>query len=202
VRLKVGFGLAALLGVLVLEAASSSALDAQTASIQVPGTLVGIGPQQRSLIVTYTNGSLPDCDQILSLTPSVVETTSTVSVTLSAGFSVPGEGALNACPLVFGTVTVPLSAPLAGRAINGLQLVGGAFQAVHEVGPGMPDLVGLAPRDARLLLTNPGTPIVGGLVDHRVRARDGSQLPTVIAQRPAAGKPFGPHTFVVLTVNR
>ena len=174
-------------------------MGADAASLPVQGTVVGVGAHQRSLFVTYSNMTLPGCDQILSLAPSVVESNASVSVTLMAEVS---QG-LSDCQGVAGTVTVPLSKPLAGRAIEGLQILGGAFDAVPtHLGDRahMPSVVGLNPRDARLLLTNHGEPSIGGLVAHR--SRQHAALPTVIAQRPAAGDVLSTNTVVVLTVTK
>ena len=102
------------------------------------------------------------------------------------------------------TVTVPLAAPLEGRAIEGLRLQGGGCSvlpfetASHPVA--MPDLLGLSPRDARLLFTAP-TPTVGGFVDHRLH-RGTNLRARVIAQRPAAGKPCREGRIVAVTVGR
>jgi hypothetical protein len=65
----------------------------------------------------------------------------------------------------------------------------------------MPNLVGLAPGDARHLLTTRSGPPEVGLVEHRLRLR-GNPVPIVIAQRPAAGRPLRQGTIVVLTVAR
>jgi hypothetical protein len=169
---------------------------------QIPGVLVGVGPTQQSLIVEFSNAHISGCG-ILSVTPSVVETSGSVAVSLEATEDVlaPGE----ACPLalVEATVTVPLSAPLDGRAVTGIHVGSGAL------GPGsagLASLVGLSPRDARLMLTPPGDGVPPnqhpfGLIVHHTHHAGAGPLPRVIAQQPAAGKPLhGQHAIVILTV--
>lgn len=185
---------AALLG---LGPALSSASPTDTVSQQIPGVLIGVGANQSSLLVRYNNSAIPDCGTIVGMEPSVTATATSVTVTLTA--EVSGENSLYPCAGVgLGYIgAVPLPGPLDGRAINGLQLVGGAFQSGSGM---MPSLVGLAPSQARLLLTYPGNPLVG-LVDHRLHDRTSTTRPTVIAQRPAAGKPIRRGTIVVLTID-
>jgi len=186
----------AVAALLALGTGLSSATAIDTVSQQIPGVLIGVGANQRSLLVGYTNSTIPGCGTIVGMEPSITETATSVTVTLTA--EVSGEEFQYGCAgvgLIY-TGAVPLPGPLAGRAINGLRLVGGAFQS----GSGeMSSLVGLAPSDARLLLTSPGSPFVG-LVDHRLHGRRSNRPPTVIAQRPAAGKPIRRGTIVVLTI--
>jgi hypothetical protein len=197
----------ALAAVVVSASASTGAL-ADTVSYQaVPGQLLGVGPGQRSLQVAART-EWGGCESLAGVEPTVSETATSVTVTLAEEVSEPTLSPGVACPAIAiietTPVTVPLAAPLAGRAIEGLQLEGAGCSvlpfetASHPVT--MPDLVGLSPRDARLLFTAP-TPAVAGLVAHRVH-RGNHSRPVVVAQRPAAGTACRRAAIVRLTLAR
>jgi hypothetical protein len=200
---------------LMLGIGSGSALGDGIEYKQIPGQLASVGANPHSLVVKYspsvpyTSTTFPfsDCGNVVGVQPSVTETATSVTVTLTAEVTEEMNG-ICALPGLTSTVAIPLPGPLAGRTINGLHVEGGAYgQSQPSSGPlpsgsspSTPSLVGLSPRDARLLLSNPGKPRVE-LVIHRTHRRSGN-LPTVVAQRPAAGKPMRHGTLVVLTVKR
>ena len=171
---------------LVLALAASAAVGAtsSTMSEQITGTLTGVGTGQRSLDVYYDNAHIGGCG-ISSVTPAVTETSTSVEVTLMAQVNIlPADVA---CPavLIGQAITVPLSHPLGGRDVEGLTIRGGVL-VLPSIGPRrMSSLVGLSPRDARLMLSAGPRPLVG-LVTHNVHSSGGG-LARVIAQRPAAG---------------
>jgi len=194
----------ATIGLLALTGASGRADTQQTVDSQIPGLLVGVGPGQRSLTVAWDNALAQGCGAP-TVTPSVVETGDSVSVVLTAQeTALPPEDSCGGVGLM-GTVTVPLTAPLGGRALEGLELRGGAFY--RGGGAMMPSLVGLSPYDARLMLSPPPGEPAGasfadgpvGLVDHQTRHSQAG-LASVVAQRPLAGKAIRRHMIVVLTV--
>jgi hypothetical protein len=197
-------------GLLSAAAASSSAQGTTTTQEPIGGLLLAVGPAGRSLTVSYTDAGIQGCG-LFGVAPAVAETAASVSVTLTATVGVLPPGVSCADDLVGGTVVVPLAAPLAGRAVDGLALQGGAFDWYGEVAaPTIPSLVGLSPLDARLMLSPPpGTP--GGepfgfgpvaLVDHTARHAGARALATVVAQKPAPGTPLRRGMIVVLTVAR
>jgi hypothetical protein len=195
-------------GVLVLSGASSGgAQSPATTDQQIPGALIGVGPTQRTLIVEYTNEELLQGCGVLGMTPSVTETADTVSVTLTAHVGVLAPGTFCGDSGHVWTATVPLSAPLGGRSVLGLGLQGAAFYSGAPP-PTMPNLVGLSPRDARLLLSLPrgipaGQPFGVGpvaLVDHHTRHSTTGAPALVVRQRPIAGTPIRRHMLVVLSV--
>lgn len=189
--------------------ASTAAEGDTTLQEQILGVLVGVGPNQRSLIVEYFNANNSGCG-IDGVTPTVVETERSVAVSLAAAEEVlpPGAGCAAAVVGTSSPLTVPLSAPLDGRAVTGLRVLGGALAPpgmAGVAGPSVPGLVGLSPLDARLILT-PSPDVPGNqhpfavIVRHTHHAGVGP-LPRVISQRPAAGKPLhGQHMTVTLTV--
>jgi hypothetical protein len=193
-------GLVALMGT-----ASSSAQGTVTVAEQAQGALVGVGPDQRTLIVAWTDQDFGGCG-VFGVAGSAAETADSVSVTLVAQVGVDEPGSACGAPGQFGTVTVTLAAPLAGRAVKGLQLLGWAFSQYNNTIAGfrMPKLAGLSPHDARFMLTLPSLPIgerpIGGLVDHHTHHSKTGALAMVVAQRPLAGKLIRRHTIVVLTV--
>jgi len=181
----------------------SSAQNATTISAQAHGTLIGVGPGQRRLIVEWTNTGLPGCG-VYGVTSSTTATSTSVTVTLTAQVDVLAPGTPCGGVGQFGSVTETLAAPLGGRAINGVQLLGGAFLLPRQGALTMPDLVGLSPNDARIMVTQPDIPardrVIARVVIHRRHAKTTRRLARVIAQRPAADKPIRPNTTVVLTV--
>jgi hypothetical protein len=192
--------LTVLLGVsaaLILALAGGETVGAATTlSEPITGALVAVGSDQRSVEVRYDNAQISGCG-ILSVTPAVTETQTTVAVALTAQVGVLPPDTACAAILISATISVPLSKPLAGRAVEGLALHPDGFGLV----PGrMPNLVGLSPRDARLMLSS-GPPSSVGLVDHYV-ARAGGPA-RVISQRPRGGAPRPhPHGVVTLTIAR
>ncbi|HEX4034700.1 MAG TPA: PASTA domain-containing protein [Solirubrobacteraceae bacterium] len=171
---------------LIIALAAGAAVGAAPATVteQVIGTLTGVGKNQRSLEIYYDNTHVTGCG-IVSVTPTVSETSASVDVTLSAQVNtLPPDVA---CPaIVIGhAITVTLAQPLGGRDIDGLAVRGGAL-TLTTVGPRqMPSLVGLSPHDARLMLSSGPPPLVG-LVTHAVAGR-GRGLARVTAQHPRAG---------------
>ena len=169
---------------------------AATLTEPIAGTLVGVGSDQRSLVVSYDNAHITGCG-IVSVTPTVTETSTSVGVLLTAQVGVlPPD---TACPaiLIASTITVPLSKPLAGRDVEGLALRAGGLGLIPRR---MPSLVGLSSRDARLMLTA-GPPPVIGVVDHYVERAGGRAR--VISQRPRPGSTLARrHSIVSLTVAR
>ncbi|HLW94186.1 MAG TPA: hypothetical protein VKS25_02300 [Solirubrobacteraceae bacterium] len=186
----------------------SSAADGDT-TLQQPlqGVLVGVGPTQQSLIVQYNNEDVAGCG-ILGVTPTVVEGTDSVQVSLEATVDVQPSAVACATVLVVATISVPLPAALDGRAVTGIQVLGGALAAPAipaapgAAGPGMPSLVGLSPHDARLMLTPArALPHPYELVVHRTHRAGAGALPRVIAQSPMAGSQLRRQpTVVVVTV--
>lgn len=193
--------------VLALTSALSSAQSPATTDQPIQGLLIGTGPKQKTLLAQYNNSTVVGCG-ILGVTPSVTETTASVSVSLIAHVGVlpPGEGCADS--LVSGTVAIPLPAPLDGRTVNGLQIQGGAFALFPGLRMPMPNLIGLSPHDALLMLSPPpgvppGQPFVGGpvgLVEHHTHHSHPATLASVVAQRPAAGDAMHRHMTVVLTI--
>jgi len=169
--------------ILTLVASAAVGATSSTMSEQITGTLTGVGAGQRSLEIYYDNTHVSGCG-ISSVTPSVTETSTSVDVTLTAQVgTLPPDVA---CPAVIisHSITVSLSHSLGGRDVEGLTIRGGVLALT--VGPRrMPSLVGLSPRDARLMLSTGPPPLVG-LVTHDVRS-SGAGLARVIAQRPRAG---------------
>ena len=198
-------GLLALLG-------TSSAQGDATVSGPLSGSLLSVGPNQRSLIVGWEDSQGPGCGiETDSVSASATETAASVSVTVAAQWIVDPPGV--ACPLSLdvGTVTVALASPLDGRRVDGLTIQGQGFAVQwRRQPPPMPNLVGLSPLDARLMMTNPVGVVHGetfsgvgpvGLVDHHTHhSRTGGAFAMVVAQRPLAGKPIRSHMTVVLTV--
>jgi hypothetical protein len=200
----------ATVGLLAVAGLSSGAQGATTAQEPISGLLLAVGPAGRSLTVAYTDAGIGGCG-LLGVTPAVVETATSVSVTLTATVGVLQPGVECADDLVFGTVVVPLAAPLAGRAVEGLELQGGVFDWYGGNGrPTVPSLVGLSPLDARLMLSPPPGISTGesfafgpvALVDHTARHASARVLATVTAQKPAPGAPLRRGLVVVLTVAR
>jgi hypothetical protein len=192
-------------GLLLLMAASSSADGTQTIDTPIPGLLIAVGPTQQTLTVAWNNARAQGCGSLV-VAPSVVETATTVTVQLIAQVTQPVP-APETCAgdAEFGTLTATLASPLAGRAVNGLQLTGGALYSDYGPGATMPSLVGLSPYDARMMLSPmpadkrvPWGPV--GLVDHHSGHVPGGALATVIAQRPVAGRLLPHRVIVVLTV--
>ncbi|HLW95785.1 MAG TPA: PASTA domain-containing protein [Solirubrobacteraceae bacterium] len=187
---------------LVLALSATVAVGATSATMteQVTGTLTGVGAGQRSLDVVYDNAHVVGCG-ISAVTPTVTETNTSVDVTLTAQVNtLPPDVA---CPavLIRQAITVPLSHPLGGRHVEGLTIRGGALALTTIEPRRMPSLVGLSPRDARLMLSA-GPPPLLGLVTHDVRG-SGAGLARVISQRPAAGSAFpASGGIVILTVAR
>jgi hypothetical protein len=211
---RLGRSVVALLSAAGLLAAAAASSVAQGTTTQAPisGLLLAVGPAGRSLTVAYTDADVHGCG-LFGVSPTVVETAASVTVTLTATVGVLPPGVACAADLVgIGqTVVVPLSAPLAGRAVEGLALQGGVFDWYGEVAaPTIPSLVGLSPLDARLMLSPPpgvapGEPFGFGpvaLVDHSARHAGARALPTVVAQKPAPGTPIRRGMIVVLTVAR
>lgn len=212
--MRLGRLVVALLSAAGLLAAAAAPGGAQGTTTQAPisGLLLAVGPAGRSLTVAYTDAGVQGCG-LYGVSPSVVETAASVSVTLTATVGVLPPGVACADDLVgLGqTVVVPLSAPLAGRAVDGLVLQGGVFDWYGEVSaPTIPSLVGLSPLDARLMLSPPpgvapGEPFGFGpvaLVDHNARHAGARAFATVIAQKPAPGTAIHRGMLVVLTVAR
>jgi len=199
----------AVIGLLGFIGASSNADAQQTVDSQIPGQLIGVGPDQRTLIVEWNNNDVQGCGTPV-VTPTVVETAASVSVTLTAVDDALAPGTSCGGVGLVGTVTATLAAPLAGRTIEGLQIQGGAFDQFRTRTETMPDLVGLSPVDARLMLSlPPGVPKGQlfndgpvGLVDHYVRQSHAGVLASVIAQQPKPGKPMRRGMIVILRVAR
>ncbi len=200
----------AAIGLLLVFTGGSSSADApQTIDSQIPGLLIGVGPAQRTLTVGWNNDDVEGCGTPV-VTPSVVETAGSVTVTLVAQDGVLPAGVACGGVGLAGTVTVALAAPLAGRSVEGLQVQGGAFDWYGSGGGGstMPDLVGLSPYDARLMLSPPpGTPTGRpfrngpvGLVDHYASDLRAGALASVVSQKPLPGKPIRRDMIVVLKV--
>ena len=195
---------------LLAAAAASSGAQGTTTQAPISGLLLAVGPAGRSLTVAYTDAGVQGCG-LFGVSPSVVETAASVSVTLTATVGVLPPGVACADDLVgLGqTVVVTLSAPLAGRAVEGLTVQGGVFDWYGEVAaPTIPNLVGLSPLDARLMLSPPpgtpaGEPFGFGpvaLVDHTDRHAGARAHATVVAQKPEPGTPLRRGMIVVLTV--
>jgi hypothetical protein len=191
-------------------AAASSGAQGATTQEPISGQLLAVGPAGRSLTVAYPGAAMQGCG-LFGVAPGVVETAASVTVTLTATVGVLPPGVECADGLVGGTVVVPLAAPLAGRAVEGLALQGGAFDFYGgSVGPTIPSLVGLSPLDARLMLSPPPGALAGepfgfgpvALVDHTARHAGARALATVVAQKPAPGTPLRRGLIVVLTVAR
>jgi len=197
------WGLATLAAVFAgLTLAASSGADSATTSQQIPGVLIGLGAAQRSLQVEYTNLQVPLCDTIVAVAPTVDETPASVTVTLTEQLAPPNTPNITcaAIELIYST-TVALPDPLNGRQILGLQLRGGGL--FNDLSHGdMPNVVGMSPYDARLMLSPPsGGGSIIGLLDRHTRHPHNAALPTVVAQRPASGTRITPgHTIVVLNV--
>jgi hypothetical protein len=187
---------------LILALAATAAVGATSSSMteQITGTLTGVGTGQRSLDVYYDNAHIGGCG-ISSVTPAVTETNTSVQVTLTAQVNTLPPDVSCPAVLIGQAITVPLSRPLGGRDVEGLTIRGGVL-ALTTIGPRrMPSLVGLSPRDARLMLSAGPPPLVG-LVTHNVRS-SGAGLARVIAQRPAAGSALPARGgIVILTVAR
>ncbi|HEY6476079.1 MAG TPA: PASTA domain-containing protein [Polyangia bacterium] len=187
---------------LILALAATAAVGATSSAMteQISGTLTSVGSGQRSLDVYYDNAHIGGCG-ISAVTPTVTETSTSVEVTLTAQVNtLPPDVA---CPavLIGQALTVPLSHPLGGRDVEGLTIRGGALALTTIEPRRMPSLVGLSPRDARLMLSAGPPPLVG-LVTHNVRS-SGTGLARVISQRPAAGSALPTRGgIVVLTVAR
>jgi hypothetical protein len=212
--MRLGRPLVALVLAAGLAAATAASSGAQGTTTQVPieGLLLAVGPAGRSLTVAYTDAGAEGCG-LFGVSPSVVETTASVSVTLTATVGVLPPGVACADDLVGldQTVVIPLSAPLAGRAVEGLALQGGVFDWYGEVmAPTLPSLLGLSPLDARLMLSPPpgtpaGEPFGFGpvaFVDHTARHAAARALATVVAQKPKPGTPLRRGMVVVLTLAR
>ena len=189
--LAVAFAAAVTCGVV-----SSVAEGDATLQESIQGLLVGVGPTQTSLTVEYSNAHISGC-VILSLTPSVVETADSVAVSLEATEDTPTFAC--AADLRFGTITVPLAAPLDGRAVTGIQVRGGAVQPIAAA---LPSLAGLSPLDARLMLTPaadvPANQHPFGLIVRHTHHAGTGPLPRVIAQRPAAGTKLLPEPVLII----
>jgi hypothetical protein len=195
-------------GAVVLVGATSAQGDA-TVSGPLHGNLLGVGPDQGSLIVGWDESDAPGCGVVNgSVTPSVIETAESVTVTLTAEAYANPPNTVCPLPAGFGTITVALAAPLGGREITGLGIQGGGYGQGSAPPIRIPNLVGLSPVDSRLMMSSPrGIPAgqsfsgVGpvGLVDHHTHVSRGA-LAMVVAQRPRVGEPIRRHITVVLTV--
>jgi hypothetical protein len=191
---------AATAGLLALLGASGAHGDATTTGT-LHGFLLGVGPGQRSLMVGWDDSRGPGCGVLSgSVTASASETSESVTVTVTAQGIVlsPGE----ACPSVLevGRVNVALASPLHGRDVMGLTIQGQGFEPNlgEIVQTRLPNLVGLSPLDARLMMTS-GVGTVGLVDRHTHRSRSGA-LAMVVGERPQPGTPIRRHMVVVLSV--
>ena len=187
-------------GLLALAGATGAQGDA-TLSGTLHGFLLGVGPGQRSLVLGWDDSQGPGCGIVGgSVTAAASETAESVTVTVTGqGFVVP-PGAACASVLEVGSVKVALVSPLDGREVIGLTIHGQGVEPVFGGVPTvqMPNLVGLSPLDARLMMTSRGGLV--GLVDrHTHRSRNGA-LAMVVAQRPGPGAPIRRHMVIVVTV--
>lgn len=196
---------------LMVVALAGPTVPAQAAQQPAQGILEGVGSNQRTLEVGYTAGGC-----VGTATPSVAETPRTVTISLSQEVdTTPGIPCTT--ELQFRALTVTLARPLAGRAIRGLTLRGGAFNLTSLAPPGaprLPGLVGLSPTDAGAMLTAPapaspgagGSFLYGGypvtVVVRRTGRHRAGVLPRVVAQNPAVGRPILRHMRVILTIAR
>jgi hypothetical protein len=133
-------------------------------------SLVQVGPHERSLEITYGQGACETLAAHSDQGPRMVAIS--VSVERAAGDE--------PCPaiLLIRTVTIVLSEPLAGRHVQGSA---GPAEDRLRLRPSVPRLVGLAPPDAKFVLS--------GLRLHAVLhvAARTHGLPRVVSQSPAAG---------------
>jgi hypothetical protein len=200
-RLRALIGCTALACFIGLAAFPGAAVsDPATLSFTWPGTLIGVGPHERSLLVHWVGDSgCAPAAPAPTVTAQAVEGPNSVAVTVTVTFALtepPPPTNLCAGVGLSGTAVATLNTPLAGRTVTGVAIQNGGIQATFVVGPGsamMPNLVGLSPHQARLMMSNwpgspPGSEGLGGVVARRIHRREA--LPVVVAQKPQAGMPL------------